>query len=118
MDSVTELEQIEILAKEAESLKLRLDDERQKLNDVTRDYLFNSIFIVNIFFQNKPTNLRKPIIHPVSQSQTHTYFYSFISFLSYYRLDYSNFSPLRLLLIHSILVPLLFVEKSMISNSF
>jgi guanine nucleotide-binding protein subunit beta-5 len=36
MDSATEIELIEKLAKEAESLKIRLEDERQKLNDVTR----------------------------------------------------------------------------------
>jgi len=36
MDSATELEHIEKLAKEAESLKIRLEDERQKLNDITR----------------------------------------------------------------------------------
>lgn len=38
MSSATELEQIEKLAKEAESLKIRLEDERQKLNDITRNY--------------------------------------------------------------------------------
>lgn len=38
MDSVTtELEHIEKLAKEAECLKIRLEDERQKLNDITRN---------------------------------------------------------------------------------
>lgn len=36
MDSATELEHIEKLVKEAETLKIRLEDERQKLNDVTR----------------------------------------------------------------------------------
>ncbi|KAM0727221.1 Guanine nucleotide-binding protein subunit beta-2 [Formica fusca] len=36
MDSAaTELEHIEKLAKEAECLKIRLEDERQKLNDIT-----------------------------------------------------------------------------------
>ncbi|KAG5319853.1 GNB5 protein, partial [Acromyrmex heyeri] len=35
MDSATELEHIEKLAKEAECLKKRLEDERQKLNDIT-----------------------------------------------------------------------------------
>lgn len=35
MDSVTESEHIEKLIKEAESLKIRLEDERQKLNDIT-----------------------------------------------------------------------------------
>ncbi|XP_020292451.1 guanine nucleotide-binding protein subunit beta-5 [Pseudomyrmex gracilis] len=35
MNSATELEHIEKLAKEAESLKIRLEDERQKLNDIT-----------------------------------------------------------------------------------
>lgn len=38
MDSVSELEHIDRLVKEAESLKIRLEDERQKLNDVTRNY--------------------------------------------------------------------------------
>lgn len=38
MDSATESEHIEKLAKEAESLKIRLEDERQKLNDITRKY--------------------------------------------------------------------------------
>lgn len=39
MDSATtELEHIEKLAKEAECLKIRLEDERQKLNDITRNY--------------------------------------------------------------------------------
>lgn len=37
MDSATELEHIEKLAKEAECLKIRLEDERQKLNDITRN---------------------------------------------------------------------------------
>ena len=37
MDSATELEHIEKLVKEAETLKIRLEDERQKLNDVTRE---------------------------------------------------------------------------------
>ncbi|XP_076248785.1 guanine nucleotide-binding protein subunit beta-5 [Calliopsis andreniformis] len=35
MDAVTESEHIEKLTKEAESLKIRLEDERQKLNDIT-----------------------------------------------------------------------------------
>lgn len=39
MDSVNEPEHINRLVKEAESLKIRLEDERQKLNDVTRNYL-------------------------------------------------------------------------------
>jgi len=42
MDSATELEHIEKLAKEAECLKKRLEDERQKLNDITRN-----IYIIN-----------------------------------------------------------------------
>lgn len=36
MDSATEQELIDKLTKEAESLKIRLDEERQKLNDVSR----------------------------------------------------------------------------------
>ena len=36
MAIATELEHIEKLEKESESLKIRLEDERQKLNDVTR----------------------------------------------------------------------------------
>lgn len=58
MDSATESENIEKLAKEAESLKIRLEDERQKLNDVTRKYkiimekdlLCEVIFYVLFFF--------------------------------------------------------------------
>lgn len=44
MDTATESEHIEKLEKEAESLKIRLEDERQKLNDVTRknEKKFNS----------------------------------------------------------------------------
>lgn len=38
MDSAIESEHIEKLIKEAESLKIRLEDERQKLNDITRKY--------------------------------------------------------------------------------
>lgn len=41
MDLGTEMEQIEKLEKEAETLKIRLDDERKKLNDVTRKTLTN-----------------------------------------------------------------------------
>lgn len=37
MDSATEQELIEKLSKEAESLKIRLEEERQKLNDVSRE---------------------------------------------------------------------------------
>lgn len=35
MEAISETENIEKLAKEAETLKSRLEDERQKLNDVT-----------------------------------------------------------------------------------
>lgn len=35
-ESVSEQELIEKLSKEAESLKIRLEEERQKLNDVSR----------------------------------------------------------------------------------
>ena len=45
MDSAVELENIEKLEKEAEKLKSRLEDERQKLNDVTRNY---HKFLLNI----------------------------------------------------------------------
>lgn len=44
MDTATESETIERLEKEAESLKIRLDDERQKLNDVTRQSEFVNRF--------------------------------------------------------------------------
>lgn len=47
MDSATELEHIEKLAKEAECLKIRLEDERQKLNDITRKL---SIMITHILY--------------------------------------------------------------------
>lgn len=36
MDAASEAEQIERLTKEVESLKIRLEDERQKLNDIAR----------------------------------------------------------------------------------
>jgi len=55
MDSATELEHIKKLAKEAECLKIRLEDERQKLNDITRNYQnsnfhFNfNYYLFNIF---------------------------------------------------------------------
>jgi len=48
MDSATELEHIEKLAKEAECLKKRLEDERQKLNDITRNiYIIIDLYIIN-----------------------------------------------------------------------
>lgn len=37
MDSAREAEIVEKLTKEAETLKIRLEDERQKLNDITRN---------------------------------------------------------------------------------
>lgn len=45
MDSATELEHIEKLAKEAECLKIRLEDERQKLNDITRKNFIDKYYI-------------------------------------------------------------------------
>lgn len=38
MDFATESEYIDKLSKEAEGLKIRLEDDRQKLNDITRKY--------------------------------------------------------------------------------
>ena len=52
MDSATEVENIEKLAKEAESLKIRLEDERQKLNDVTRK-LLKIFLIITEMIKNK-----------------------------------------------------------------
>lgn len=47
MDSTSEAELKDKLIKEAESLKMRLDDERQKLNDMTRNYsIFDKLFIM------------------------------------------------------------------------
>ena len=40
METVSESEIIESLSKEAETLKIRLEDERQKLNDVTCKFQF------------------------------------------------------------------------------
>lgn len=48
MDSATELEHIEKLAKEAECLKIRLEDERQKLNDITRKDPIDILFFLSI----------------------------------------------------------------------
>ncbi|KAG5317911.1 GNB5 protein, partial [Pseudoatta argentina] len=47
MDSATELEHIEKLAKEAECLKKRLEDERQKLNDITLASVADRIEAIN-----------------------------------------------------------------------
>ncbi|KAG7211953.1 hypothetical protein KM043_011161 [Ampulex compressa] len=47
MDSTTEVEHIEKLAKEAESLKIRLEDERQKLNDVTLASVADRLEVIN-----------------------------------------------------------------------
>ncbi|XP_063973077.1 guanine nucleotide-binding protein subunit beta-5 isoform X1 [Diachasmimorpha longicaudata] len=47
MDSATEGEQIEKLEKEAESLKVRLDDERKKLNDVTLSEVADRLQTIN-----------------------------------------------------------------------
>jgi hypothetical protein len=49
MDSAMELEHIKKLAKEAECLKIRLEDERQKLNDITRNYQNFDYYLFNIF---------------------------------------------------------------------
>lgn len=48
MDTATELEHMEKLAKEAECLKIRLEDERQKLNDITRKSFANITYFLLI----------------------------------------------------------------------
>lgn len=55
----TPAESIEALAKEAETLKAKLEEERQKLNDVARMFIFKKNYrrngeLTHVFYQCQP----------------------------------------------------------------
>lgn len=78
-------ENLESLIKEADTLKARLEDERLKLNDVTRKFKFVYFSIVSVYILDISTSLAR-LLAP-SQFSEHL----LIFFLSNYQLTHYQY---------------------------